>query len=278
MTIVLAPTAQGQIVEIESTTEGFLPPRMTTVQRDAIASPSDGMIIFNISSGRVNYYDAFTVIWLELHPGPHPPAPISTIDYFLSLSNGIQALLDAGETPLNIINAGAPLTDFIGLNHAGGIIFYMNPNSDGTGYVAAPSDQSTGAEWGCFGTDLPNVTNVTSDPPIGSGAEIGDGSTNTSNIIVDCPTAPAALACTQYNGGGFSDWFLPSAGELNEMYLKIGQGAGSPNTNIGNFADSFYWSSSEFDGNFAWGQIFVDGFQADGDKDDVNPVRAIRAF
>ena len=28
----------------------------------------------------------------------------------------------------------------------------MNPNADGTGLVAAPSDQSTGVQWGCFGT------------------------------------------------------------------------------------------------------------------------------
>jgi len=59
MTLILAPTAQAQIVEIESTTEGFLPPRMTTAQRDLIAAPSDGMIIFNITRGLVSYYDGY---------------------------------------------------------------------------------------------------------------------------------------------------------------------------------------------------------------------------
>jgi len=195
-------------------------------------------------------------------------------------SAGIQGLLNSGYSPATIISNGAALTDFIGLNHAGGIIFYMDPSGDGTGLVSAASDQSTGAEWGCFRTDLPAVPNVVSNPPSGPGAEIGDGITNTTAILSagNCQTAPAALACTNYMGGGFSDWFLPSIKELDEMYMKIGQGASGANNNIGNFADSFYWSSSEFDGFNAWGQNFNFGFQLTDDKSRYDHVRAIRAF
>lgn len=35
------------VLEAESTTQGFLPPRMTTVQRDAINSPTVGLMIYN---------------------------------------------------------------------------------------------------------------------------------------------------------------------------------------------------------------------------------------
>ncbi|MBT9156686.1 MAG: hypothetical protein DDT37_01674 [Firmicutes bacterium] len=35
------------VLEIESTTQGFLPPRMTTAQRDAIPTPPDGLMIYN---------------------------------------------------------------------------------------------------------------------------------------------------------------------------------------------------------------------------------------
>lgn len=44
-------------LQIDSTTKGFLPPRMTTVQRDAIASPSNGLLIWNTTTNSLNYYD-----------------------------------------------------------------------------------------------------------------------------------------------------------------------------------------------------------------------------
>ena len=44
-----APAAQAQL-ELVSTTRGFLPPRMTTAQRDAIATPPDGLLLYNTTS------------------------------------------------------------------------------------------------------------------------------------------------------------------------------------------------------------------------------------
>lgn len=45
------------IMELTSTTKGFLPPRMTTVQRDAIASPAEGLLIWNTTQLAYNYFD-----------------------------------------------------------------------------------------------------------------------------------------------------------------------------------------------------------------------------
>lgn len=47
-------------VQIDSTTQGFLPPRMTTVQRDAIASPVAGLVVYNTSTNKLN---VFTTVW-----------------------------------------------------------------------------------------------------------------------------------------------------------------------------------------------------------------------
>ena len=35
------------LLQVNSTTQGFLPPRMTTAQRDAISSPATGLTIYN---------------------------------------------------------------------------------------------------------------------------------------------------------------------------------------------------------------------------------------
>jgi hypothetical protein len=47
-----APDAAAAL-QVESTTQGLLLPRMTTVQRDAIASPPNGLVIYNTTTGTV---------------------------------------------------------------------------------------------------------------------------------------------------------------------------------------------------------------------------------
>lgn len=48
------------ILEVKSTTQGLLLPRMTTTQRDAISSPAAGLIIYNTTTGKINVY---TTTW-----------------------------------------------------------------------------------------------------------------------------------------------------------------------------------------------------------------------
>ena len=45
------------LFDIASTTKGFLPPRMTNAQRAAIASPAEGLMIFNTDNKGVAYRD-----------------------------------------------------------------------------------------------------------------------------------------------------------------------------------------------------------------------------
>lgn len=49
--------AASAIIEARSTTKGFLFPRMTTTQRNAISSPATSLVIFNTTTGAYNYYD-----------------------------------------------------------------------------------------------------------------------------------------------------------------------------------------------------------------------------
>ena len=161
----------------------------------------------------------------------------------------------------------------IGNTYGGGIIFYLDGN--GGGLIAAPTDQSSvsgvsGAEWGCNGT---NITGA-------DGIAIGTGNQNTIDILNGCTTPGiAAYICDTLTLGGYSDWFLPSQDELNEMYLNIGQGnVLGLGTNVGGFANSFYWSSTEYVNYFAWKQDFFNGFQNASLKANFYGVRAVRAF
>lgn len=43
-------------LEVFSDSKGFLPPRMTTAQRDSIASPADGLIVFDTDLNKLLYY------------------------------------------------------------------------------------------------------------------------------------------------------------------------------------------------------------------------------
>lgn len=47
---------QSALVDMSSTNKGFLMPRMTTTQRDAISSPDEGLLIFNLTTGCIDYY------------------------------------------------------------------------------------------------------------------------------------------------------------------------------------------------------------------------------
>jgi surface protein len=160
--------------------------------------------------------------------------------------------------------ASCPL--LIGDTHQGGIIFYLDGH--GGGLIAAPTDQSNNSAWGCFGTSI--VT----------GSGIVTGAQNTINIEAGCTTSgTAADICANLTLGGYSDWFLPSKDELNQMYLNIGGGSGASGLgNVGNFSTNFYWSSTEYDYNSAWKQDFDDGFQYFPGKDFTYYVRAVRAF
>jgi hypothetical protein len=45
------------VLQADSTTKGFLPPRMTTAQRDLISSPAAGLMIYNTSTNVLNFFN-----------------------------------------------------------------------------------------------------------------------------------------------------------------------------------------------------------------------------
>ncbi|WP_353119347.1 hypothetical protein [Myroides odoratus] len=69
----------GAILELESVNKGFLTPRLTTQQRDAITVKTDGLLIYNKTTGCYNYWSAAQDNWLSICGTP-PPAVFEITD------------------------------------------------------------------------------------------------------------------------------------------------------------------------------------------------------
>ena len=54
----------ASILDVTSTTKGFLPPRMTTMQRNLIATPPMGLVIYNTTTNNLNSFNGSA--WVEL--------------------------------------------------------------------------------------------------------------------------------------------------------------------------------------------------------------------
>jgi hypothetical protein len=67
------------ILDAASTTQGFLPPRMTTAERDSIQNPAEGLLIYNTSK---RCFEAFYgTFWQSMHCGcSNPPSDLSFAD------------------------------------------------------------------------------------------------------------------------------------------------------------------------------------------------------
>jgi hypothetical protein len=234
-----AATASA-VLEASSTTQGFLPPRMTRAQRNAINTPASGLVVWCNNCGAVGELQVYSE--------------------------------NANWTNLSGTTAAGVYTPTIGEAYQGGKVAYVlqlgDPGYDPTtphGLIAATSDQSTGIRWvnGYY-------TNTGA-----TGTAIGTGLANTNTIISSqgaTSTSYAAGLARAYTGGGYTDWYLPSKDELNKLYLN--------KTAIGGFGIDYYWSSTEFVNSFygAWIQSFSNGVQSFNFKDFAYYVRAVRAF
>jgi hypothetical protein len=155
---------------------------------------------------------------------------------------------------------------------AGGIIFHdKKVFTNGWRYLEAmPAEMEFTAQWGT------NGTNVETETAVGSGKR-------NSQLIVEAlkqlrQNDRAAELCVSMEFGGYKDWFLPSADELDLMYRNLKQ------KELGDFGSGFYWSSSQRvhgagDSGYARVQWFGNG-NADNSrgKNETYSVRAIRAF
>lgn len=166
----------------------------------------------------------------------------------------------------------------------GGIVFYDKGSvSNGWRYMEiAPSGWYSGVpvgdpgmysspsvliEWGCTNTSVAGA----------SGTAIGTGKTNTAAIIAaNCGPQTAghkvaAKLASEYTGGGYSDWFLPSFDEIVEVY---NQQDSVPDLT----KNDDYWTSTQTSSTTAYGLNIGASYMISGNKYSTNMVRPIRSF
>jgi len=144
---------------------------------------------------------------------------------------------------------------------------------------------------GCFEAICETVPGVETSTEVNNDTSgIGRGYRNSVYILNQGnPSTTAAGVARAYSGGSQTDWFLPSAAELNllcqwarniPLNVKTRCKGGALNTGTGGnggFSNG-YWSSSETYLRDAWYHYFFSGAQLHSHKGERLAVRPIRAF
>ena len=152
----------------------------------------------------------------------------------------------------------------VGQMHGGGVIFYVD-SSGSHGLIAATADLAGTYPWHDGATGV-----------VAGAQSLTDGASNTAAIVAFMSGGSAADAADTYAGGGFTDWYLPSALELQLMYQAAyvlpGITIAPPN--------GVYWSSTEAAASFGFQAFEQDffGIKASQNKTQSRLVRPIRAF
>ena len=177
------PSDNSAMLDVKSTTRGFLPPRMTTLEMNAILSPATGLLVYNTTVNSLYWFDGSA--WKRINDPytetdpifiSHPASGITTgniTNWNTAYANRI--LSASGTLPLSLSIAGNQLSGSI-----------VPANSITNGYL-------TSTDWNNFNNKVSSQW-VTSGQNISySNGKVGIGSS--------APTASASLEVTSTTTG-----------------------------------------------------------------------------
>ncbi len=258
------------MLEVKSTSKGFLPPRMTEAQRNSIYHPATGLMIYQTDreTGLYLYNGTFWNAVSQLADGSET-----------KITAGTNITVTGTGTTASpyVVNAASVSAHYVGELYGGGVVFWVDQTGS-HGLIVSMIDLSTAQAWSNINTEL-----------IGTTAQSDWNGQGNSNAIMTQTgqTTSAAKLCgnyinANYGTGVYSDWYLPSRGELIDLYcnLKAVQKALDTDGNSATTEISkiYYWSSTELRYNVAWAFLFTSGSWQFYDKGITTYVRAVRDF
>jgi hypothetical protein len=265
------------MLDVQSTTQGILIPRMTSALRAAIASPVNGLMVYQTDGvSGVYYYNGN--IWQRIGETDGSETKVTA---------GANVTVTGTGTLVSpyVINAsgGGSGGHYIGELYQGGIVVAVwKVAGVEKGLIASLANMHTsGAAYTmAWSGNYETLIGPTAQSP-------RNGQANTTAIITQSAggnTAnKAATVCDAYTNtetgtGVYSDWYLPAVWELNQCYnaaIVVNAIVGDSN----GFQNTYYWSSTEDDDNGgAWIYYFGSGGTSSSYKGNSCWVRAVRTF
>ncbi len=178
----------NSILEMQSTTQGVLVPRMTTAQRLAITSPTEGLLVYDITVDCFFFYETTSATWNNLCsasvgiPGPTGPTGATGPAGPVGATGAVGASGVAGPTgPAGPIGATGP-TGAVGATGPAGVT-----GATGATGATGPAGPigATGAVGATGATGPVGATGATGPAgPIGATGAVGaTGATGPSGVI-----------------------------------------------------------------------------------------------
>ena len=222
------------VLDVKSTTKGFLVPRMLQTEREAILSPATGLLVFQ-TDGTSGFYYFNSTIWVML--------PTGTFASYLPLAGGTLTgeLNTVASTVtavgLNIPHGTAPTVPVDGdiWTTTNGIYVYINGTTIGPLIDGSRAFVQGGNSFGALATlgtgdnfDLALTTNNVETMRIAASGEVGIGSstfnlTNPEKLKVDAGTNIIGDYQTVFAGFGNTDAFA----QINIQNKNPGNNASS---------------------------------------------------
>ncbi|MDC1285684.1 hypothetical protein N8Z33_03245 [Flavobacteriaceae bacterium] len=243
----------SSILELSSTTQGFLPPRMTNAQMAAIATPTLGLMVYctDCEPQGIYYYDGsyFVNTTTQDVSGYLSTLEGNNISYTkLPLVNGTPY------TAVDRVTMSIPYTGWSGNTINAKVIRSSNVE----GIVATLDPSSINASSG-FATFI--ITGITQavDPPVEFNINLGSQTASFTVLAPGTPIGPEELILIQQNSSGFENFNASNAVLYNTRQFN-GSTNSVFNGNVETGADTFHGDRITAGQDWGMGYTFGDSY------------------
>jgi len=187
----------ASILSLSSTTKGFLPPRLTSTEMNAIASPTTGLTIYNSTSNAIFVYDGAS--WVQLAAGGSGTVNsglANTLAYYPSTGTAVDDLTAITASRALVSNASglpiASVTTTTELSYVSGVTSALQTQLDAKSPLASPTFTGT------VTIPTPFTLGAVSVTPTGTELNFVDGVTSAIQTQIDtkAPTASPTFTGT----------------------------------------------------------------------------------